>query len=90
MSLRVEVFLIEMFGNAWLRARLQKQLDEARGAFPSLVELLIIGYIGGFVWGEIRSLWNDGLVEYMKDLWNLVDFATNFFFLNWIFMRYSK
>ena len=86
-ALRVEVFLITMIGTEWMRARLKKQLEEARGAFPSFVELLIIGYVGGFIWCEIRSLWKDGLLEYIKDLWNLIDFANNFFYVNWIFMR---
>ena len=85
-SLRVEVLFITLFGTDWMKARLQKQLDEARGALPGPVELLIIVYVFGFIWGEIRSLWMDGLLEYIKDLWNIVDFANNFFYINWIFV----
>ena len=88
-SLRVEVFLIKMFGNEWLRKRLQKQLDEARGALPGPIELIIISYIFGFIWSEIRTLWKDGILEYIKDLWNLVDFINNFFYVSWIFLRYE-
>lgn len=43
----------------------------------------------GLVWSEIRSLWSDGLKEYISDLWNIVDFTTNMFYLMWIAARIS-
>lgn len=49
--------------------------------------MLIMLYVFGYVWAEIHSLWSDGLLEYLSDLWNLVDFASNSFFLAWIFLR---
>lgn len=41
----------------------------------------------GLVIGEIRSLWSDGLLEYISDLWNIVDFIQNTFYVIWISMR---
>lgn len=41
----------------------------------------------GLVVGEIRSLWSDGLIEYVSDLWNIVDFIQNTFYVIWIGMR---
>lgn len=41
----------------------------------------------GLVVGEIRSLWADGLLEYVSDLWNIVDFIQNVFYVIWITMR---
>lgn len=86
-SLRVETLVIEMFGTEWMIERLRQQQKEARGALPSFVEFLVIIYIQGFIWGEMKSLWNSGLLEYIKDLWNIIDYITNFFYVNWILMR---
>lgn len=67
--------------------RLHKQERESRGGYPSITELLIVVYVFGFIYGEMKALWNDGLLEYAKDLWNFVDFGSNFFYMNWIFLR---
>jgi len=45
------------------------------------------GFVSGLVWGEICSLYSDGLTEYISDLWNIVDFCTNSFYIGWIFLR---
>ncbi|XP_042218970.1 transient receptor potential protein-like isoform X1 [Homarus americanus] len=86
-SLRLETLVIELFGNEWMLQRLEQYEREARGGFPSLVEVLIVIFVFGFIWGEMTTLWEDGLTEYIKDLWNIVDFITNFFYMNWIFLR---
>nr|XP_053627828.1 transient receptor potential protein-like isoform X1 [Cherax quadricarinatus] len=86
-SLRVETQVIELFGSQWMLELLRQYQREARGGFPSMVEILIVIFIFGFIWGEMRSLWEDGLAEYLKDLWNIVDYITNFFYMNWIFLR---
>ena len=43
----------------------------------------------GLVWAEIKSLWYGGLLEYISDLWNIVDFITNFFYITWLALRMS-
>merc|ERR1719495_1087927 len=79
--------LIEWFGNAWLRSILKDWKIRERGSLPGLVELAIIMYIGSLVWAEIKSLWSDGLLDYIKDLWNIIDFMTNSLFVTWILLR---
>lgn len=37
--------------------------------------------------GEMRSLWSDGLLEYVSDLWNVVDFVQNVFYVIWVMLR---
>ncbi|XP_064099738.1 transient receptor potential protein-like [Macrobrachium nipponense] len=86
-SLRVETFVIELFGTDWMIERLRKQEREARGGWPSFTELLIVVYIFGFILHELKTLWDEGLLSYIKDLWNFVDFGANFFYMNWIFLR---
>lgn len=41
----------------------------------------------GLIIGEIKSLWADGLIEYISDLWNIMDFIQNTFYVIWISMR---
>lgn len=43
--------------------------------------------LSGLILGEIRSLWSDGLMEYISDLWNIVDFVQNIFYVIWIMLR---
>ena len=47
---------------------------------------IFISFLGN-IWHEIYSLWDGGLIEYISDLWNIVDFTANMFFLAWIFLR---
>ncbi|KAJ8868615.1 hypothetical protein PR048_030153 [Dryococelus australis] len=46
--------------------------------------------VTGLIWNEIRSLWSDGLLSYVSDLWNIVDFITNVFYLIWIGLRFTS
>ncbi|XP_066978141.1 transient receptor potential protein isoform X2 [Macrobrachium rosenbergii] len=86
-SQRIEYLLIEWFGNAWLRSLLEDWKIRERGSLPGLVELFIVMYVFSLIWAEIKSLWNDGMLEYIKDLWNIIDFVTNSFFMAWILLR---
>lgn len=36
---------------------------------------------------EMSALWADGLLEYISDLWNVVDFVQNTFYMIWILLR---
>ena len=37
----------------------------------------------------MRSLYSEGLEEYVSDLWNIVDFISNSFYVAWISLRFS-
>lgn len=86
-SLRVETLIIELLGNEWMLQRLREAQRESRGGFPSIVELLIVVFVVGSIANEVANLWEEGLQEFMKDLWNIVDFISYFFYMNWIFLR---
>ncbi|XP_050740535.1 transient receptor potential protein-like isoform X1 [Eriocheir sinensis] len=86
-SQRIEYLLIEWFGNRWLRSLLEEWKMKERGSLPGIVELGIIMYIFSLIWAEIKSLWSDGVMEYIKDLWNIIDFITNSFFMTWVLLR---
>lgn len=33
------------------------------------------------MWNEIKSLWRDGLAEYVTDSWNIIDFVATSLYL---------
>ncbi|KAK0091387.1 hypothetical protein PV326_003301 [Microctonus aethiopoides] len=86
-SQRVEYLAIELFGNAWMREILAGWKRRERGSIPGFVECGVIIYVISLVTGEIRSLWSDGLLEYISDLWNIVDFIQNTFYVIWMSLR---
>uniref|UniRef100_A0A8D8UUQ2 Transient receptor potential protein n=1 Tax=Cacopsylla melanoneura TaxID=428564 RepID=A0A8D8UUQ2_9HEMI len=88
-SQRAEYLAIELFGPDWMQEILMEWKRKERGSIPTLIESGIIFYIISLVWGEMRALWSDGLLEYVTDLWNIVDFLNNIFYMLWIFLRFT-
>ncbi|KAJ8982358.1 hypothetical protein NQ317_013109 [Molorchus minor] len=58
-----------------------------RGAKPSLVEWIILSYVSGLIWSEIKQLWDVGLEEYVRDMWNVIDFITNSLYVATVALR---
>lgn len=58
-----------------------------RGSIPNPVELLVILWVQGYLWMEMKSLWQSGLISYLKNLWNLADLFCIGAFINWISLR---
>ncbi|UYV75645.1 TRPC1 [Cordylochernes scorpioides] len=71
----------------YLAAGWTERAYHQRGQLPGGVETAIMVYVLGFIWMEIRQLWSVGLVEYVKDMWNMVDFIVNTLYLAWIVLR---
>lgn len=44
----------------------------------------------GLVFGEMKSLYAGGLMEYITDLWNIVDCISNTFYVTWIGLRFTS
>ncbi|CAK9797380.1 Transient receptor potential protein [Anthophora plagiata] len=86
-SQRIEYLVIELFGNAWMHEILAGWKRRERGCIPGFVESGVIIYVISLVMGEMRSLWSDGLLEYISDLWNIVDFIQNMFYVIWVTLR---
>lgn len=49
-----------------------------------------IRFSAGLVFGEMQSLYNDGLMDYIADLWNIVDIISNMFYVTWIGLRFTS
>ena len=43
--------------------------------------------LSGFIWSEIKQLWDVGLREYVNDMWNVVDFVTNALYVATVALR---
>ncbi len=37
----------------------------------------------------MKSLYTDGFFEYLNDLWNILDFVSNIFYITWIGLRFT-
>jgi transient receptor potential cation channel subfamily C protein 4 len=61
--------------------------NERRGPPPNPVELAIMVYVAGFIWAEIKQLYQEGLHQYMADTWNLLDWVTNCLYVATIVLR---
>ncbi|XP_055893356.1 short transient receptor potential channel 4-like isoform X3 [Biomphalaria glabrata] len=72
-SQRVEV--LKVSGDDEFRSGTGKK--ELRGSQASLVEWIILAYVAGLMWSEIKQLWGEGAIEYIHDMWNILDFFTN-------------
>lgn len=60
---------------------------EKRGPSPTSVEWMIFCYVASFIWSEIKQLYNDGLISYLHDWWNLLDFITNTLYITTIVLK---
>ncbi|KAG8233948.1 hypothetical protein J437_LFUL005154 [Ladona fulva] len=80
-SQRAEYLVIEWFGTAWMQTILEDWKRRERGSLPGLVESMAVLYV------LMTSLWEEGLLEYIADLWNIVDWISNIFYTIWIVLR---
>uniref|UniRef100_A0A8C5TR80 Transient receptor potential cation channel subfamily C member 5 n=1 Tax=Malurus cyaneus samueli TaxID=2593467 RepID=A0A8C5TR80_9PASS len=62
-----------------------------QGPPPTIVEWMILELpsflSAGFIWGEIKEMWDGGFNEYVHDWWNLMDFAMNSLYLATISLK---
>ncbi|XP_050299410.1 transient receptor potential protein isoform X2 [Anthonomus grandis grandis] len=89
-SQRVEVLALEWFGTDWMQDMVKEWKRKERGALFGLAECGVILYVISLIWSEMKSLWSDGIMEYISDLWNIVDFITNVFYVIWLSLRLTS
>lgn len=86
-SLRVVQITFELLAFPWMLTMLEDWRKHERGSLPGPIELAIIMYIAALILEELKSLYSDGLFEYIMDLWNIVDYISNMFYVTWILCR---
>ncbi|XP_062242538.1 short transient receptor potential channel 4-like isoform X2 [Platichthys flesus] len=60
---------------------------DCQGPPPTIVEWMILPWVLGFIWMEIKQMWDNGFQDYMDDWWNLVDFIMNSLYLATISLK---
>ncbi|XP_016387173.1 short transient receptor potential channel 5-like [Sinocyclocheilus rhinocerous] len=58
-----------------------------QGPPPTVVEWMILPWVLGFIWAEIKEMWDGGFNVYVHDWWNLMDFAMNSLYLATISLK---
>uniref|UniRef100_A0A9J8A625 Transient receptor potential cation channel, subfamily C, member 5a n=1 Tax=Cyprinus carpio carpio TaxID=630221 RepID=A0A9J8A625_CYPCA len=58
-----------------------------QGPPPTVVEWMILPWVLGFIWAEIKEMWDGGFTVYVHDWWNLMDFAMNSLYLATISLK---
>ncbi|XP_012255513.2 transient-receptor-potential-like protein isoform X2 [Athalia rosae] len=76
-SQRAEVQAVRLLGGEEARRDLEESLLRQRGVGPTPLECIVLVYVLGFVLQETREVWIDGLRNYLRDLWNFIDFTRN-------------
>ncbi|KAF8781674.1 Transient receptor potential-gamma protein like [Argiope bruennichi] len=86
-SQRIETVLVDWFGTDEMKKKIKSNVTTKRGAPPSVVEWMILAWVMGLIWSEIKQLWELGLMEYVADMWNIIDFITNSLYVATIALR---
>uniref|UniRef100_A0A8B9H3Q6 Transient receptor potential cation channel, subfamily C, member 4a n=1 Tax=Astyanax mexicanus TaxID=7994 RepID=A0A8B9H3Q6_ASTMX len=59
----------------------------SQGPPPNTVEWMILPWVLGFIWAEIKQMWDGGFQDYVHDWWNLMDFVMNSLYLATISLK---
>ncbi|KAL0994881.1 hypothetical protein UPYG_G00128700 [Umbra pygmaea] len=60
---------------------------DMQGPAPTTVEWMILPWVLGFIWTEIKQMWDGGFHDYIHDWWNLMDFVMNSLYLATISLK---
>ncbi|XP_070565519.1 short transient receptor potential channel 4-like [Ptychodera flava] len=72
------------------KLKYQKRISEQRGTPPTKVELLIVIWVVGMTWREIREMWNSGLSDYLTNPWNILDLIQLTLYWAWLGLRIAS
>lgn len=89
-SQRVEVQLVMLFGTKSMQQSLEEQLRRQRGNAPTVMELIVVLYVIGFIWEETQEIYREGIRSYLRNMWNFIDFSRNLLYSLVALLRYFK
>ncbi|XP_055594063.1 transient receptor potential-gamma protein isoform X2 [Uranotaenia lowii] len=84
-SQRIETVIGSVWGADLINH--DEEVPTKRGASPTLIEWLILSWVSGLIWSEVKQLWDVGLQEYVNDMWNVIDFVTNSLYVATVALR---
>uniref|UniRef100_A0AAV2J5W2 Ion transport domain-containing protein n=1 Tax=Knipowitschia caucasica TaxID=637954 RepID=A0AAV2J5W2_KNICA len=65
----------------------EQDRQDRQGPPPTTVEWMILPWVLGFIWAEIKQMWDGGFQDYIHDWWNLMDFVMNSLYLATISLK---
>ncbi|KAF7206473.1 short transient receptor potential channel 4a [Nothobranchius furzeri] len=65
----------------------EQDRQDRQGPAPTTVEWMILPWVLGFIWAEIKQMWDGGFQDYIHDWWNLMDFVMNSLYLATISLK---
>ncbi|CAD7088934.1 unnamed protein product [Hermetia illucens] len=80
-SQRAEDNIIRMLGTENMKEALLERKKRQRGNGPTSLELLVVVYVFGFIWEEIQEIYTLGIRQYLRNMWNFIDFTRNFLYV---------
>ncbi|KAL3314587.1 hypothetical protein Ciccas_006795 [Cichlidogyrus casuarinus] len=78
-ALRIEELLFDTIENRVMQ----------RGPLPSFTEALIMLFVFGFVYQDMKKIWTWGIRTYVLNRWHLLDFVTNSLYIATIGVRFA-
>ncbi|XP_039490098.1 transient-receptor-potential-like protein isoform X2 [Drosophila santomea] len=86
-SQRADDDFVRIFGTARMKKELAEQELRQRGQTPSKLELLVVLYVIGFVWEEVQEIFAVGMKNYLRNMWNFIDFLRNSLYVSVMCLR---
>lgn len=65
----------------------EEALTRQRGNGPTPLELLLVLYVMGFIWEETQEIFTEGIRNYLRNMWNFIDFSRNSLYVSVIGLR---
>lgn len=88
-SQRADEVAIRLLGTEWMKQRLLEEELRQRGKGPSILELLLVLYVIGFIWEEVQEIISVGINNYLRNMWNFIDFLKNSLYVSVFCLRWE-
>ncbi|XP_038218984.1 transient-receptor-potential-like protein isoform X2 [Zerene cesonia] len=88
-SQRAEVQAVQLFGPDWMVKQLQEELKKQRGNGPTVLEIIVLIYVVGFIWEETQEMYTEGFRSYLRNMWNFIDFTRNSLYFAVAILRFA-
>lgn len=86
-SVRFENLVIWLFGTENMRRNLEEAMRKQRGNLPTPTECLVVLWVFGFIWEEIKEIYRHGLRKYLRNMWNILDIMRDSLYICTLFLR---
>ncbi|KAH8324719.1 hypothetical protein KR074_010266 [Drosophila pseudoananassae] len=86
-SQRADDDFVRIFGTDRMKKELAEQELRQRGQAPTKLELLVVLYVIGFMWEEVQEIFAVGMKNYLRNMWNFIDFLRNSLYVSVMCLR---